>query len=216
MAAYMTKTATEFPCARRPRTLGTMDRPVQINEDDAQLMMRYAQGDAQAFDALYSRHKAPLYRYLLRQCRDRAAAEDLFQDVWDRVIRSRKQYQPIAKFATFLYRIAHNCVVDQFRLRTRRHDDQSEPVEESNESLVAPDAERPDRQLADEQFRDAFQRALDNLPDEQRAVFLLYEESGLGLDEIAEVTGVGMETAKSRLRYAVNKLRKALGPSAGE
>lgn len=222
MAAYMTKTATEFPCARRPRTLGRMDGTINVgeealrSEEDAQLMVRYAQGEPQAFDLLYSRHKAPLYRYLLRQCRDRAVADDLFQDVWDRVIRSRKHYEPRAKFATFLYRIAHNCVVDQFRMRSRRHDDQAEPVEDSNESLVAPDAERPDSRLADEQFRKAFQHALDELPDEQRAVFLLYEESGLGLDEIGEITGVGMETAKSRLRYAINKLRKALGPSASE
>jgi len=212
----MTKTIAEFPCTRGPRTLVRMDQTILAKEDDAQLMLRYAHGDAQAFDLLYSRHKAPLYRYLLRQCRDRAVADDLFQDVWGRVIRNRKRYQARAKFATFLYRVAHNCVVDQFRLRTRRHDDQSEPVDETSDSLAAPDAERPDRQLADEQFRAAFQRVLDGLPDEQRAVFLLYEESGLGLDEIAEITGVGIETAKSRLRYAVNKLRKALGPAAEE
>jgi RNA polymerase sigma-70 factor (ECF subfamily) len=180
---------------------------------DTDLMQRYAAGDARAFDILYARHKAPLYRYLLRQCRDRAVADDLFQEVWGRVIRHRKRYQVKAKFATFLYRIAHNCVVDQFRMRARRHDDQFEPVEDSKDILVAPDSERPDRQFADAQFRTAFQRALDSLPDEQRAAFLLYEEGGLGLDEIGEITGVGMETAKSRLRYAVNKLRKALGSS---
>jgi RNA polymerase sigma-70 factor (ECF subfamily) len=192
-----------------------MDGTNNEHEDDADLMLRYANGEAQAFDLLYARHKGPLYRYLLRQCRDRAVADDLFQDVWDRVIRNRKHYQVRAKFATFLYRIAHNCAVDQFRLRARRRDDQSDPVEDSSESLVAPDTERPDRQFADAQFRDAFQRALDSLPDEQRAVFLLYEESGLGLDEIGEITGVGMETAKSRLRYAVSKLRKALADNYG-
>jgi len=193
-----------------------MDQLANDGEDDAQLMLRYAQGDAAAFDVLYARHRAPLYRYLLRQCRDRAVAEDLFQDVWDRVIRSRKQYQPRAKFATFLYRIAHNCVVDLYRLRSRRHDDQLEPVEDSSDWLIAPDAEQPDSRLADEQFRTAFQHALDTLPDEQRTAFLLYEESGLGLDEIGEITGVGMETAKSRLRYAVNKLRKALERADGD
>ena len=195
-----------------------MDQVTDIEEidkqaDDAELMLRYAHGDARAFDLLYARHKGPLYRYLLRQCRDRAVADDLFQDVWDRVIRTRKRYQAKAKFATFLYRVAHNCAIDQFRMRARRHDDQSEPVEDSEDILAAPDAEQPERQLADAQFRSAFQIALDSLPDEQRAVFLLYEESGLSLDEIGEITGVGMETAKSRLRYAVIKLRKALGSS---
>jgi RNA polymerase sigma-70 factor (ECF subfamily) len=195
-----------------------MDQVTDIEEidkqsDDAELMLRYADGDARAFDLVYARHKGPLYRYLLRQCRDRAIADDLFQDVWGRVIRNRKRYQAKAKFATFLYRVAHNCAIDQFRMRARRHDDQSEPVEDSEDILAAPDAEQPERQLADAQFRSAFQVALDGLPDEQRAVFLLYEESGLSLDEIGEITGVGMETAKSRLRYAVIKLRKALGSS---
>ena len=210
----MTKSVAEFSEEYEPRTLAETDRNDQpheeAHEEDSDLMLRYARGDAHAFDLLYSRHRSPLYRYLLRQCRDRAVADDLFQDVWDRVIRTRKHYQVRAKFATFLYRIAHNCAVDQFRLRSRRHDDQSDPVDDNSDALLAPDSERPERQVADAQFRDAFQRALDELPLEQRAVFLLYEESGLGLDEIGEITGVGMETAKSRLRYAVGKLRKAL------
>jgi RNA polymerase sigma-70 factor, ECF subfamily len=175
-------------------------------EPDAQLMLSYAAGDVRAFDALYERHKGALYRYLLRQCRDRTVADDLFQDVWDRVIRHRKRYQPRAKFATFLYRIAHNCAVDQFR-RVRL----TAPHADAGTDLPAPEIELPDRQLAGAQFRTAFQDALDALPDEQRAVFLLYEESGLSLEEIGEITGVGMETAKSRLRYAVGKLRKSLG-----
>jgi RNA polymerase sigma-70 factor (ECF subfamily) len=191
----------------------TSTEAVDSQTDDTDLMLRYADGDARAFDLLYARHKGPLYRYLLRQCRDRAVADDLFQDVWGRVIRNRKRYQVKAKFATFLYRVAHNCAIDQFRLRARRHDDQSEPVEDSEDILAAPDPEQPERQLADAQFRSAFQVAMDGLPDEQRAVFLLYEESGLSLEEIGEITGVGMETAKSRLRYAVIKLRKALGSS---
>ena len=184
-----------------------MDNPA----DDAELMLSYARGESRAFDVLYERHKAPLYRYLLRQCRDRAVADDLFQEVWGKVISNRKRYQARAKFATFLYRIAHNCAVDQFRRRARHRDDHSDPVEDSSDTLAAPATERPDRLLADAQFRAAFQQALDALPEDQRTAFLLYEESGLSLEEIGEITGVGMETAKSRLRYAVNKLRKALG-----
>jgi RNA polymerase sigma-70 factor (ECF subfamily) len=212
----MAKTVAEFHDEYEGRTLASTERNDDALEEDSNLMLRYAKGEARAFDTLYSRHKAPLYRYLLRQCRDRAVADDLFQDVWDRVIRTRRQYQVRAKFATFLYRIAHNCAIDQFRQRARRRDDQSEPVEDSSEMLAAPYSERPEQQVADQQFRDAFRRALDALPDEQRAVFVLYEESGLGLDEIGEITGVGMETAKSRLRYAVGKLRKALADNYRE
>lgn len=193
------------------RACAPAERPASNDVDDAQLMLDYARGNAHAFDLLYARHKAPLYRYLLRHCRDRALADDVFQDVWGRVIRYRKSYQPRAKFATFLYRIAHNSVIDQFRTSARRHSDQVESVDDNQDFLQAPDTQRPDFQLAGEQFRAAFQTALDALPDEQRAVFSLYEESGLSLEEIGQITDVGAETAKSRLRYAVNKLRKALG-----
>ena len=217
MTRTTTRTSAQFPGAQGSRSLAVVDSHTHndglLGVDDADLMQRYANGDARAFDVLYSRHKGALYRYLLRLCRDRAVADDLFQDVWDRVIRSRKRYQVKAKFATFLYRIAHNCAVDQFRRRTREHSDATEPVDDSADFLPAPATQRPDRQVADEQFRTAFQRALDALPAEQRAVFVLYEESGLSLEEIGEITGVGAETAKSRLRYAVTKLRKALGSS---
>ncbi len=208
MAARTARTFDmEFPNAKASRRLSDMNDAAA----DAELMVRYAGGEARAFDTLYERHKGPLYRYLLRQVRDRAVADDLFQEVWRRVIANRKRYQARAKFATFLYRIAHNCAVDEFRARARHREERSESMEEAGEMLAAPDAERPDRQVADAQFRAAFQRALDNLPSEQCTVFLLYEESGLSLEEIGEITGVGMETAKSRLRYAVGKLRKALG-----
>jgi RNA polymerase sigma-70 factor, ECF subfamily len=179
--------------------------------DDAELMLKYVGGDVRAFEQLYERHKGALYRYLLRLCHDRALADDIFQEVWGRVIRSRKRYQHRAKFATFLYRIAHNCAIDQFRRSARRRDRNTESVDERVSTLAAPDSEQPDRRLAGEQLFTAFRRALDLLPEDQRAVFVLYEETGLGLDEIAEITGVGIETAKSRLRYAVNKLRKVLG-----
>jgi RNA polymerase sigma-70 factor, ECF subfamily len=177
---------------------------------DEDLMLRYARGEPRAFESLYERHKAALYRYLLRLCGEQSA-DDVFQEVWGRVISSRKRYQVRAKFATFLYRIAHNCAMDQFRTRARHHDNKADPVEEQANLLSAPFSARPDQQLAGEQFRMAFQRALRRLPDEQRAVFVLYEESGLSLEEIGDITGVSMETAKSRLRYAVDKLRKALG-----
>jgi RNA polymerase sigma-70 factor, ECF subfamily len=191
------------------RTLATMhENNHEVMDED--LMLRYARGEPRAFESLYERHKAALYRYLLRLCGEQSA-DDVFQEVWGRVISSRKRYQVRAKFATFLYRIAHNCAMDQFRLRARHRDNKAESLEERANVLSAPLSARPDQQLAGEQFRIAFQHALALLPDEQRATFVLYEESGLSLEEIGDITGVSMETAKSRLRYAVGKLRKALG-----
>src|ERR1700694_5348408 len=84
-------------------------------DEDAWLMTRYRDGDADAFSTLYARHKGPLYRYLLRQVRNAAAAADLFQEVWSRLVATRNRYEARAKFATYLFRIAHNCTVDFLR-----------------------------------------------------------------------------------------------------
>jgi RNA polymerase sigma-70 factor (ECF subfamily) len=180
---------------------------------DEDLMLRYGAGDARAFEELYARHRGGLFRYVLRQVGFRAAADEVFQEVWMRIIASRARYRVEARFATFLYRIAHNCVMDHFRrkppLQLISFDD------EPDEALQVPGpaGEQPERLAQRRQAGQLLLRALALLPDEQREAFLLREEGGLSLDEIAEVTGVGRETAKSRLRYALAKLREQLsGP----
>jgi RNA polymerase sigma-70 factor (ECF subfamily) len=156
------------------------------------------------------RHKGSLYRYLQRMCRNREACNDLFQEVWSKVITSRERYEVRAQFNTFLFRIAHNCAVDYFRRAGRQHIGRTDDVTEIQDQLPGMDAERPDAQLSESQLRDSFKAALDALPEEQRNVFVLYEETGMTLEQIGEATGVGFETAKSRLRYALSKLRSAL------
>ena len=178
--------------------------------DDATLMLRYRDGDARAFELLYERHKGPLYRYLQRMCGRREVADDLFQEVWSKVIASRSRYEARAQFNTFLFRIAHNCAVDYFRRSRRPQENAAQDVDEIAEEIGAAEHERPDAALSEAQVRSDFRRALAELPPEQRDVFVLYEESGLTLEEIGRITGVAMETAKSRLRYAVGKLRTAL------
>lgn len=189
--------------------------PVDAEIDDAALMERYRDGDAAAFERLYVRHKGPLYRYLLRQCQPREAAADVFQEVWSRVIASRDRYEVRAAFKTFLYRIAHHCVVDHYRLRDRKRDNRMDSVDDHEESLAAQGHEQPEAQVGQAQLDDAVRAALAELPEEQRNAFLLFEEGGLGLKEIAEVTGVPAETVKSRLRYALAKLRRALAADFG-
>jgi len=178
--------------------------------DDATLMLRYRDGDARAFELLYERHKGPLYRYLQRMCGRREVADDLFQEVWSKVIASRSRYEARAQFNTFLFRIAHNCAVDYFRRSGRPHENAAQDVDEIAEEIGAAEHERPDAALSEAQVRSDFRRALAELPPEQRDVFVLYEESGLTLEEIGRITGVAMETAKSRLRYAVGKLKAAM------
>lgn len=189
----------------------TAAAPVEaVVPDDATLMLRYRQGDVRAFETLYRRHKGALYRYLQRLCCSPEMANDLFQEVWSKVIASRERYQARAKFSTFLFHIAHNCAVDHFRRAGRPQEKLAQDVDALVDELAGPGHESPDAAFAESQLRADFKRALDELPAEQRDVFLLYEETGLGLEEIGRVTGVAMETAKSRLRYALGKLRGAL------
>jgi len=188
-------------------------------EDDAELMLRYARGDLQAFATLYERHRGPLYRYLARQARDREAANDLFQEVWSKVIAHRLQYEPRAKFSTFLFRIAHNCFIDHHR-RAAARGAQSAPAdeltpEELPDALCAPDHDAPDARAERAELLARYRVALAELPQEQRDAFLLYQQSGLTLEEIAAITGVGAETVKSRLRYALSKLRARLSAASG-
>jgi RNA polymerase sigma-70 factor (ECF subfamily) len=176
---------------------------------DEALMLQYRDGDADAFEVLYARHKGALFRYCLRHCRERSTAEETFQDVWLRVIGARQRYEPRAKFTTWLYRIAHNRVIDHYRAdnpgRIQSLDD-----DESGMVPVADRKDEPDRRVTSGEQATRLRTLLAGLPAEQRDVFLLHEEAGLGLDAIAEVSGVGRETAKSRLRYALSKLRAAM------
>ena len=177
--------------------------------DDSALMLRYRDGDVAAFETLYRRHKDPVYRYLLRLSGHNETAEDVFQDVWGKIIKARSSYRPTAKFTTFLYRVAHNCFIDHVRRNKRHagnttlepelHGDPGETVETATERSLA---------------RERLEVALTQLPEAQRDAFLLREEGGLSVDQIAAVTGCNRETAKSRLRYAVDKLRAAIDEPA--
>jgi len=177
-------------------------------DDDATLMLAYAQGDAAAFDALYARHRGTLYRFLLRSARDTRLAEELFQETWSRVVAARARYTPQAKFSTWLLQIAHNLLIDSYR--RHRPIATGEEAEQILERVAMPDHEQPEHVLSEFERRRRLQRAIESLPDEQRTAVLLRLENDLSVEEIAEVTGVGRETAKSRLRYAMNRLREQL------
>jgi RNA polymerase sigma-70 factor (ECF subfamily) len=173
--------------------------------EDSALMLRYRDGDVAAFEALYFRHKDSLYRYLLRLSLNRDTADDVFQEVWGRIIKSRRNYRPTAKFSTFLYKVAHNCFIDYVR-RNKRHKQEAD-VDPDTQPSTAYDPELS----AEKAFAvKRMHRALRLLPEEQRDVFLLYEEAGLAIDVIANITGANRETVKSRLRYAVAKLKTHL------
>ena len=179
-------------------------------DDDASLMLRYAAGDAAAFEQLYARHKTGMYRYLQRLCRDSDLANDVFQETWGNVIDARARYAANAQFKTYLYRVAHNCAVDHLRKLNRWTAREGIDLDDVAEFIEDSPQQRPEQQLSASQFSSEFQAALQTLPDEQRAVFVMHEESGLPLAEIASITHCTAETAKSRLRYAIKKLRQVL------
>jgi RNA polymerase sigma-70 factor (ECF subfamily) len=173
--------------------------------EDTTLMLRYRDGDLAAFDVLYRRHNQALYRYLLRLCMNRDTAEDIYQEVWKKIISTRGRYQATAKFNTFLYRVAHNSFIDHAR-RNKRYTSADDYDPDCN----IHGADEPDVAAEKLLLRRRLDEALVNIPDEQRDAFLLHEEGGMGLDAIALITGVSRETVKSRLRYANNKLRALL------
>ena len=171
---------------------------------DEELMAAYRDGNAAAFDALYNRHRGPLFRYVLRGVKLRAVAEELYQEIWIRVIEARRRYSATARFTTWLYTIAHNRLVDYWR----RKELTVVPVDEDT---TAPDAAAdPARQVQGREALSRFARALVELPHAQREAFLLHEEAGMTAVEIAAVTGSETEAVKSRLRYAVAKLKAAV------
>src|SRR5471032_1368594 len=181
------------------------------NTSDEALMERYRDGDAGAFDTLYGRHKGGVFRYLARQCGNRGVAEELFQEVWMNLIRARAGYTVQAKFTTYLYRLAHNRLIDHYRSQPGNvpasFDDEDGP---SLENVVAARNDDPAVNADVRQQARHLLELIESLPDAQREAFLLQQESDMSIEEIAHATGVNRETAKSRLRYALAKLREGM------
>src|SRR4051794_334243 len=110
-------------------------------ESDEQLMLAYARGDAAAFEVLYSRHKGPLYRFVLRSVKARGEAEELFQEIWMRVVEAASRYAPQAKFTTWLYTVAHNRLVDHWRAKGLAVVSLDDEEAGAREPMAAPSAE---------------------------------------------------------------------------
>lgn len=178
---------------------------------DETLMLRYQAGDAGAFDTLYQRHRGALLRFITRQCRVQARAEEIFQEVWMSLIQALDRYRVEAQFRTYLYTLAHNKLMDYFRSNVRGEallyevNTEGEASEQTGSRTMEPEVLAASREQGA-----AIVALLAALPAPQRETFLLYEESGLSIEQIAEATGVSFEAAKSRLRYAVAKLREGL------
>ena len=192
---------------------------------DDQLMLAYAGGDTGAFDVLYARHEGALFRFVRRLLGIRLAAEvdEVFQETWVRIITARDSFSPQgAAWRTWAFTIAHNLAMDRLRASGRQmvvhvHDDDDEGLDAVqrvsgrllNGQGQPVDASHPSAE--DEAFwRSAGKRllaCLNELPDDQRAAFLLHHEDGFTVEAMAAALDVGFETVRSRLRYGLKKLR---------
>ncbi len=181
---------------------------------DEGLMLAYKDGDAAAFEVLYGRWRRRLFRYVAHQCGQSGVIDELYQDIWLRVVNARQQYEPSARFSTWLFHIAHNRLVDHWRANNRTPVvDLTLPDDADVDfaaALPAPENERPERIAERKALAEHIVAAVQGLPDVQRETFLLAEDGGMTLEEIATLMGVGRETVKSRLRYALSKLRQEL------
>ena len=185
---------------------------------DEALMLKFRDGDATAFDVLLARHRRPLFSFLVRQVGNVATAEDLFQDVCERIIKQAGRYRVSAKFTTWMYTIARNRTVDYYRRQKhRRADSLSRPVAGTadGDGIVLGDTvpspnPGPDPQTDRAATRAAIERCVAELDPVQREVFLLREVHGMPFAEIARVTGSNLSTVKSRMRYAMQHLRRML------
>ncbi len=185
---------------------------------DNELMLAYARGDAAAFDTLYARHEGAMYRFVRRLLGQALAAQadEVFQDTWMRIVAARESFTAQgAAWRTWAFTIAHNVAMDRLRVSGRelaldalagQCDEATDPMDWLQGAL---DMAHPSTEDV------AFWRAagqqllhcLDELPDAQRAAFLLHHEDGASVEDLAQRLGLGFETAKSRLRYALQKLR---------
>jgi RNA polymerase sigma-70 factor (ECF subfamily) len=185
---------------------------------DEQLLVSYARGEMEAMEVLLARYKRPVFHFVLRHLGDRARAEDLLQETFLRVVEHASSFEGSASLRTWLYRIARNLCVDELRRRKhRKHPSldakqgsaQGEGGQSLYERLPLNEA-GPDRRVVDRDLAHRMSEAIAQLPEDQREVFLMRQVQNLSFKEIGDVTGVSENTVKSRMRYALERLQRAL------
>ena len=186
---------------------------------DEMLMVRYQRGDREAFAELVRRYKTPIFNFAMRQLRHTSVAEDVTQDVFLRVVQNAAEFKHEARFTTWIYTIARNLCIDQLRKLThRRHPSLDQPATSDSDDarpLIETIAgshptANTERNVIGSEVAARIVTAVEALPEDQREVFLLREIANLPFKEIAVVTGVGENTVKSRMRYALDRLQEAL------
>lgn len=192
---------------------------------DERLLAAFLAGDAEAFEAIVARYRSPLYNLLLRSVRDPQAASDLLQEVFLRVIQRADKFHGGAKFSTWIFTIARNLSIDHARrMQHRRHRSLDAPTGSGDgaEAAGPPLVDRVsgtdlggERAVDSAEIQRRVAAAVESLPSEQREVFLMRQLHGLSFQDIADVVGVPVNTVKSRMRYALERLQQALAEFEG-
>ena len=184
---------------------------------DEALLERFQAGDTRAFEELLGRYRGPIYNFILRSVRDRERAADLTQETFLRVVQRADSFRGGSKLSTWIYAIARNLCIDHGRRMVfRRHRSLDAPMK-AGEEKSSPMVDRvasaepvTDRDAIAEQLQLQIAEAVEELPEDQREVFLLRQVQGMAFKDIAELVGVSENTVKSRMRYALERLQGAL------
>ncbi len=180
-------------------------------EDDRQLVSRYLSGEESAFETLLRRHRDRVYGYIKMMVRDHQLAEDIFQDVFVKAVLTMKRgnYNEEGKFLLWILRISHNLVIDNFR-KNKRFPTVDGGPEFDIFNIIKDEDKNIDEVIIEDQINADLLKVIEFLPDEQREVLKLRHFSGLSFKEISEDTGVSINTALGRMRYALINLRKLI------
>lgn len=183
-------------------------------QNDEQLMSIFSTTDVinsqGAFETLYSRHKGPLYRFISRSINNVQDSNELFQELWFRVINHKSNYDPTQKFTTWIYTIARRLMIDHFRKSAINHADNYNDPKQDISTLQDTQLKHPENEFEAKQMSKQLKSAVLTLPIDQRQTFSMHHDSGFSLREIAEITNQAYERTKSQYRYAVQKLKAAL------
>jgi len=187
-----------------------------LSDPDVQLMLKAAAGDQSAFEQLVTRYQDRLVGFFFHLVHDRTAAEDLAQETFLRVYRSRERYEPTARFSTWLFRIAHNLASNQKRGAARRREiplaagSDAHNLCPEEQILAEKSALMPTRQIDSREMRDIVRSAIEELSERQKTVVVLHKFEEMSYEEIGEVMGLGVVAVKSLLSRARGKLKEAL------
>ena len=185
-------------------------------QNDEELMLLYQKGDERAFEVLYWRHQRGIFNFISHFIGESGnQAEELLQDVFLKVVKASKRYEPSAKFTTWLYQIARNGCIDHFRkMKHRKTTSLAQPIDSEEEmvleSTIAGTDPSPEKAARISEVAQVLEEAIAALPEDQKEVFLMREDLNLSFAEISELIGCPVNTAKSRMRYALEHLRKTL------